>query len=220
MHRLLSHIRGAIFDLDGTLIDSMGVWEQVDVDFLAMHGFACDPSYTKAVGSMHYEEAATYTIARYGLQMSKQEVLDTWFDMAVRAYGSTIELKPHARALLSACKENGIRLALATASPAALYEPVLRRHGLLDWFDAIVTTGDVARGKGFPDIYVLAAQKLSVPPTQCAVFEDILQGILGARAAGAITVAVYDDASKDDWARMQQEADYALHDFAVLLQHQ
>lgn len=96
MHKLLSRIRGAIFDLDGTLIDSMGVWEQVDIDFLARYGIACDASYTRAVGSMHYEEAARYTIERYGLQLTEQQVLDMWMDMAIQAYGNTIELKPHA----------------------------------------------------------------------------------------------------------------------------
>lgn len=217
MHKLLSRIRGAIFDLDGTLIDSMGVWEQVDIDFLARYGIACDASYTRAVGSMHYEEAARYTIERYGLQLTEQQVLDMWMDMAIQAYGNTIELKPHARALLENCREHGIPIALATASPAVLYEPVLKRHGLRDWFDAIVTTADVTRGKGFPDIYLLAAQKLDVPPAQCAVFEDILQGIRGAKAAGAVTVAVYDAAAKEDWPQMQWEADYALCDFAELL---
>ena len=220
MHSLLSRIRGAIFDLDGTLIDSMGVWEQVDVDFLAQHGFDCDPSYTRAVGSMHYEEAATYTIARYGLQMTKQQVLDAWMDMAIHAYGNTIALKPHARALLMACKENQIKLALATASPSTLYEPVLRRHGLLEVFDAIVTTADVTRSKGFPDIYELAAQRIGVLPKQCAVFEDILAGIQGANAAGAITVAVYDHASCEDWEEMRRQACYALRDFAILLKRQ
>ena len=75
----------------------------------------------------------------------------------------------------------------------------------------------MTRGKGFPDIYLLAAQKLDVPPAQCAVFEDILQGIRGAKAAGAVTVAVYDAAAKEDWPQMQWEADYALCDFAELL---
>lgn len=93
--------RGAIFDLDGTLLDSMRVWEQVDIDFLAEHGIDAPQDYTRAVAEMSLEDSAAYTVRRFALPLSPEEVMDRWRAMVQQAYETEVPLKPGAKALLA-----------------------------------------------------------------------------------------------------------------------
>ena len=206
----MREIQAAIFDLDGTLLDSMGVWAQIDVDFLGNHGIPVTDDYVKAVTSMGFREAAEYTIGRYGFSQSTEEIMDEWNQMCRNAYEHAIVLKPHAKETLSRLRQSGVKLGVATALRPDLYVPALQRNGVYAWFDAFVSLQEVQRGKGFPDIYLLAAQRLGMEPCRCMVFEDILAGILGAKAGGFHTCGVYDESSAHDWAKIRAAADRTL----------
>ena len=182
----------AVFDLDGTLLDSMGVWERVDVEFLARRGIPLPPDYTGKVSAMSFLEAARYTIGRFGLPESPRELILEWNGMVREEYAHGIGLKPGARGLLEALAARGVRLGVATASSEELYGPCLRNNGVYGFFDAFATVSEAARGKGFPDVYLLCSRRLGVPPARCVVFEDVLPGLLGAKAAGMAAVGVYD----------------------------
>lgn len=203
-------IKAAIFDLDGTLLDSMGVWAQIDVDFLGKRGIPVTDAYVKAVTSMGLREAAEYTIQRYGFAQTPEEIMDEWNRMCREAYAHTIPLKPHAKGTLARLRQAEVKLGVATALSPDLYVPALRRNGIYPWFDALTSAQEVRRGKGFPDIYLLAAQRLGVEPPQCMVFEDILSGILGAKAGGFYTCGVYDESSAHDWEKICAAADRTL----------
>lgn len=206
-------MKAYIFDLDGTLLDSMGVWEQIDVDFLTKRGFAVPPDYINAICSRSFREAAAYTIQRFGLPDSVDDLLREWNGMAVHAYGHTVPLKPYAREYLAALKRRGVKLGIATSLPAVLYEPALRNHGIAGLFDAICSTDEVEHGKTRPDVFLLAARKLRVAPEECVVFEDIPQAIRSAKQAGMMVYGVYDKSSKEQWPLIRQTADGALYDF-------
>lgn len=185
----------AVFDLDGTLLDSMGVWEKVDVDFLARRGIPLPPDYTGTVSAMSFQEAARYTIDRFGFPESPEGLIREWNGMVAEEYAHGIGLKPGARELLAALSARGVRLGVATASAEELYLPCLRNNGVCGYFEAFAAVSEAARGKGFPDVYLLCAERLGVSPSRCVVFEDVLPGLLGAKAAGMTAFGVYDSHS-------------------------
>lgn len=208
---------GCIFDLDGTLLDSMHIWEQIDVDFLARRGIAATEDYTHKMAQLSYQEGAEYTIARYHLPETPAQLIQEWDDMSLEAYREHILLKEGAAEYLRLLKQQGCRLAVATALTPSFCEPVLRRNGIYPLFDAFAFVQEVPRGKGFPDIYLLAARRLSLPPERCLVFEDILPGILGAKAGGFATCGVEDSCSQKDRPAILREADYYIRSFRELL---
>ena len=191
-----SAFKGAIFDLDGTLLDSMDVWERIDIAFLAKHGLAVPEGYMVKICTMSFAEAAAYTVARFNLPEKPEEIVEEWNRMAIDEYSHRVTLKSHALAYLQKLKACGVKLAIATALPKALYEPVLKNNGIYEMFDAITSTDEVGKGKSFPDVFRLAVKKLSLPPRECIVFEDVLQGILSAKEAGLMTYGVYDQYSE------------------------
>ncbi|HBD85883.1 MAG TPA: HAD family hydrolase [Clostridiales bacterium] len=202
-----------IFDLDGTLLDSMDVWEQIDIDFLIKRGFEVPPDYINAVCARSFTEAAVYTIERFDLPDSVDDLLREWNGMAVYAYGHTVPLKPYAREYLAALREREFKLGIATSLPAAPYEPALHNHGIIELFDAICSTDEVAYGKTKPDVFLLAARKLGASTAECVVFEDIPQAIRSAKQAGMTVYGIYDESSKAHWALIQEITDGVFYDF-------
>ena len=206
-------MKAYIFDLDGTLLDSMNVWERIDAEFLSKRGLDMPPDYINAICPLSFPEAAKYTIERFGLPDRPEELLCEWNGMAEYTYGNTVPLKPYAREYLSALKKRGAKLAVATSLPAALYEPALWNHGIMDLFDTICSTDEVKFGKTRPDVFLLAAEKLGAEPETCVVFEDVLQAVISAKRAGMKVYGVYDKSSDDQWERIKKAADGFIYDF-------
>ena len=206
-------MKAYIFDLDGTLLDSMGLWAQIDVEFLGKRGLAVPPDYIDTVCSKSFPEAAAYTISRFGLPDSAQEVLREWHDMAAKAYGSTIVMKPGARKYLLELTRSGVKIGIATSLTPGLYGPALRRHGIEGLFDAVCSSEEVGCGKTRPDIFYLAAKRLGVSPSECVMFEDILEAVISAKAAGMTVYGVYDKYSEKQWERIKEAADGVIYDF-------
>ena len=131
--------KAAIFDLDGTLLDSMGVWDQVDIDFLSRRGIEVPDDYMTKVAAMQFRQIAEYTIARFGLQDTPEELMQEWDDMARVMYSTVVEAKPFACEYLRQLRDSGARLAVATSLPPALREPAMRHVGIFDYFNEIVS---------------------------------------------------------------------------------
>lgn len=216
----LSPFRAAIFDLDGTLIDSMDVWTAVDEEFLGRRGLALTPDYTAALNSMCFQEAAEYTIHRFGFRETPEELIAEWTSMVEDEYAHRITLKPFVREYLDFLTERGVKLGVATASAKELYGPVLKNNGVYDYFDGFASVREVSRGKGFPDVYLLAAERLGTDPADCIVFEDVLPGIRGAKAAGMKAVGIYEAHSQPDEEQIRAEADFYITSFDELLPEQ
>ena len=193
MSTLLRKKKAAIFDLDGTLLDSMGVWLEVDRVFLARRGIALPDDYAAAISPMGFPAAAEYTKKRFALPEDEEHIMAEWHALAVDAYANRVGLKHGVMEYLASLRRRRIPFAAATASQAVFYLPALRRLGIADWFSSITEISEVSRGKGNPDIYWRAAEKLGYEVADCAVFEDIVPGVRGASAGGFYTVAVYDE---------------------------
>lgn len=209
----------AIFDLDGTLIESISTWRYVDVHFMEKRGLEIPPDFYDKVSSMNFSEAADYVIAECGVTDTKEEVMSEWLSMLKHEYAEVIPMVPGAEEFIKALHDRGIKIALATASNPELYRPCLERHGVIDYFDVFVTTEEVKRKKGFPDVYFLAAERCGVKPERCAVFEDIYLGCIGAKAAGMHCVGVLEEHSKDDWDEMERICDKIIKDYNSLLKN-
>ena len=215
--------KAVIFDMDGTLACSMGVWRKIEIQFLDRRGIVMPDDYGAALRTMSYQEAAAYTISRFSLPETIPDVIREWHEMAVFEYGHTIELKDGAKEFIEALRKQGVKIALATVSSRELYEPFLRNKGIYQYFDVCVDTSQVQRGKGYPDIYLFAVQELSrslehpIAPSDCIVFEDVLQAVQAARSGGFQTCGVYDSSSDEEWSAIQMAADMTIESFTQLL---
>lgn len=213
----MSRFEGAIFDIDGTLIDSMGLWYQVDVDFFRMHNAEMPADYSKKVARMSAWRTAEYTIALLGLRETPEELIEIWNGMIRDEYLYRVPLKPMAKECITAMKAQGVKLAVATALFPALYEPVLKRTGLYPYFDVFLSSSEIKCEKSQPDLYLMAAERLGVSPSRCVVFEDIVPGIQGAKAAGMFTVGVYDKWDRTSQTALAAAADFYIKDFSDFL---
>lgn len=205
--------RAALFDMDGTLLDSMGVWAQVDEDFFALRGIPVPADYGANLSGKSFYESALYTKQRFDLPESAEEIIAEWNALCRAEYAGRVRLKPGAKAYLRLLKRSGVKLAVATALPEHLFLPALRHNGVEDLFDAFASTEETAGGKITGEVYALAARKLGIAPEDCIVFEDILEGHLGARAAGMRSCNVYDPSADHSRAAIDATADFRIRDF-------
>ncbi len=203
---------GVIFDLDGTILDSTWVWSRIDRDFLGRHGYEVPEDYARAIISMSFVDVARYTVERFGIPMTIEEVMAEWNRMAMDAYAREVQLKPGTRELLLWLREREIPVGIATSNSASLFEPCLENQGIRHLFHSYTETGDVKRGKEFPDVYIKEAGKLGCSPSECVVFEDIIPALLGAGRGGFVTVGVREEKWKYDEEEFAGSCDYVIHD--------
>ncbi|MDD6207505.1 MAG: HAD family phosphatase [Clostridiales bacterium] len=207
-------INGAIFDLDGTLLDSANVWSDIDRAFLAKRGFSVPEDYQKTIAPMGFYETACYTIRRFSLDETPEDLIAEWNDMARMAYHQQVLLKPESKDFLDFLHREQIPLAIATASHRDLFEPCLERLGIKDFFSVMLTVQDVGVGKEEPDLYLETARRLGVKPEECLVLEDLPVTIQSASRGGFLTVGVYDQGTtgKEQWHEMKRLSRYLLQE--------
>ena len=208
------NFEAVIFDLDGTLIDSMDVWLRIDEEFLSKRGFKTSRDYVDAINAMSFNEAARYTKERFSLDESEEFIMNEWTELAIYEYSNNIKLKDGAKEYIEYLKENGIKIGLATSCLKVLYEPVLKNNGIFDYFDVLCSTGEVATGKETPDIFLHVAKELDSSPDKCLVFEDVYPAICSAKLAGMDVCAMYDSFSEEKWEEIEALADGTIRDFA------
>lgn len=205
------------FDLDGTLLDSNGVWLKVDDEFLSRRGLAATPEYTFTVGHSIFPVAAQYTKDYYHLDDTPQEIMAEWRALAYDAYAHTVPLKPGAAALLKRLKIRGDRMALLTASLPELCQAALKRHGLESFFEELFFSQEVGMEKRDPQVYILAARRFGVDPKDCVLFEDAPYNCAAAKEAGYTVVGVYDDLYASRWDDVVANSHYAVRSLEEFL---
>lgn len=209
--------KAVLFDLDGTLVDSMWVWSEIDVEFLGSRGLLVPPDLERAVDGMGFTEVAYYFKERFRLPESIEEIKEQWLAMSRDKYIYEVPLKKGVAAILPLLKEQGLKLAVVSSNSRELVEAVLASHDISGYFDCIVTACDVNKGKPAPDVYLKAAKDLGIRPEECLVFEDIPEGILAGKAAHMVTCAVYDDYSRGLEIEKRKLADYYIDSFEDLI---
>lgn len=215
---LLESVEAVLFDLDGTLVDSMWMWGDIDIEFLARYGHPFDPGLQRRIEGMSFTETAVYFKEAYGIPESIERIKEIWTEMSIEKYAHEVPLKPHVAELLSYLKARGIRMGIATSNGRAMADACLNALGIAPFFDTVVIGCDVAHGKPAPDIYLCAAERLGALPEHCLVFEDIPAGIRAGKAAGMRVAAVYDAFSEPLEAEKRALADAFVHDYAEFIE--
>ena len=201
-------IRGAIFDADGVLLDSLFIWKNLGSRYLQKRGRTAAPDLDARLFSMSLEQGAHCLKREYALQESEEALQRALQEMLRDFYVNEVGLKGGAAALLRSFSEKNIPVALATSSPRAFVEKALRRNGIFQYFEGrIFTTGELGTSKHTPEIYLAAAEALGTAPAETLVFEDSLYALRTAKAAGFRTVGVYDADGEPDQEGLKEEAD-------------
>ena len=215
---MLEEIKGVIFDMDGTLIDSMWVWEEVDVDYVKRYQLVEPEGFYEAIEGMSFTDVAKYYKKTFPqIRDSVEQIKADWMEMGYRLYRDEVELKSGVKEFLEELKKRGIKIGIATSNDRDMTEMVLAARGILQEFDAICTSDEVKIGKPAPDVYLKAAEDLGVDPKDCLIFEDVPAGLMAGKSAGMKTCAVADKFSEDQIEKKRTLADYFIQDYFEVL---
>ena len=210
-------IEAVIFDLDGTLIDSMGVWAEVDKEYLGKRGIPVPDDLVQDMkhGDI-FIEVAKYFKRKFNLSDSIEEIMKEWTDMVKVHYENNISLKLGAKELLEYLYAKNIKIGLGTSNSKYLAQAVLKSNNILKYFDVIVAGCQNIKGKPFPDIYLKVATALNVNPYNCIVIEDVYVGVKAAKNAGMTVFSIEDEHTKPEWEKIKRVTDYYCKDFVEI----
>ena len=210
---MIKDIQAIIFDLDGSLVDSMWIWRQIDIEYLGRYGLKLPEDLQSCIEGMSFKETAEYFKQRFAIPETILEMQATWNQMAWDKYANEITLKAGAAEFLKECRDRGIKLGIASSNSRELINVCLKRNQVEDYFECIMCGTDGLPGKPAPDIYLAAAKKLGVLPVHCLVFEDIVPGILAGKNAGMRVCAVEDLYSMHQMDEKKMLADFYIKNF-------
>ena len=208
----------AVFDLDGTLLDSLWVWKGAAAAWLVSKGIAPPGDLEDRLRGLTVPQAIGQVQREYGLPGTVEEGVAEICALVARDYAEKVQLKPFARDYLDQLRRQGVPCCLATASEENYILPALERLGILPYFQFIVSRGSLPVAKGDPEYYRLLAGRFSTTADRLTVFEDSLYAIRSAKAAGCRTVALYDKAAEGERSRIKVLCDYFAGGFDALLE--
>jgi len=204
----MTTIKGAIFDVDGTLLDSMAIWQKIEANYLIRQGATPRPGLEEDLRSLSLIEAAKYFQVEYGIKKSIEEIDTEKSGMMEDFYYNEAPLKAGVASVLEALHSRGVKMCVATATDRFLIEPALRRCGILKYFGRIFTCSEEETSKSRPDIFIRAAGFLGTNISETLVVEDALYAIKSAKKAGFPVAAVYDESADDQQDIIKRLADY------------
>ena len=217
MNFLNHEIKSIIFDMDGTLIDSTGLWHEIDVKFFAKRGLELPKDYAQHIVHLGLTKAAKYTKETYNLPDSVEDILNEWHEMSLDMYKNEVKLKEGALEVLELFKNKGIKMAIATANDESLYMPCIERLGISQYFAFIADVNKAKEGKNSVKIYLDVAKSLDTKPENTLVFEDMPTCVKTAYKGGFVTVAVYDRASKQFDEEKKNNSDLFINSFLDII---
>ena len=211
-------LKYAIFDLDGTVLDSLPIWETVGLDTLRAQGYDPDPQLNRELRTLTMADGAKLCKELFSMPESVEETVQMVEDQVLYAYDHSIPPKANADGFLRRLKEAGIPMCIATSTQRYLVEAGLRRNGLLEFFDGIFTCPEVGQGKKEgPAVYEAALRHMGGTKEEAVVFEDALHAIRTAKAAGFRVAAIYDVSSEGEHDEIRALADVYFHHYDELI---
>ena len=217
MKLLAFDIDAVIFDMDGTLLNSTSLWQDIDKAFFAKRGMEVPEEYAQHIVHLGLKQAAIYTKKAYGFDETPEEIMEEWHQMSLDIYQHDVELKPGALELLELLKGRGVKMAIATANDDKLYMPCIERLGIGKYFDFIADVNNVKEGKQSARIYEFLAEQMGVKKENTMVVEDMPTCVKTAYQNGFITVAIFDNASKYYDSEKRDNSDLYINSFYDLI---
>lgn len=206
-----------IFDMDGTLIDSNGIWRDVDVKFLAKRGYPYTEEYCAGVAHTIFPLAAEFTKQYCHLEESVEQIMAEWMDMAGDLYATQVTVKPGVIDFLEKCKADGETMIVLTSSVPQHCRTALEHLSLLPYFSRIFFAHDLQMEKSHPEIYRIVADEMGVKANDCTFFDDSIEACRAAKKAGFTVIGVYDPVFFQTEADMRQVCDRFIRGFTELL---
>lgn len=206
-----------IFDMDGTLIDSNGIWKDVDTAFLAKRGLSYTKEFYEGVAHTIFPLAAKFTKEFCRLPESEEAIMAEWMDMAGDLYGTSVPVKPGVRAYLDKLRAAGERLIVVTSAVPVHCRTALTHLGLMPYFERIIFAHDLQLEKKDPQLWCLTAEMMGVVPEDCTLYDDSVEACRGAKAAGMHAVGVYDPYFAGTEPEMQAVCDRYIRSFEELI---
>ena len=217
--KFLNHdIDAVIFDMDGTLIDSTGLWHEIDKKFFAKRNMDLPKDYAQKIVHLGLKQAAIFTKKEYGIKESPDEIIQEWRQMAIDFYVNEVQLKDGALELLKIFKDKGLKLSIATANDAELYMPCVNRLGIGSYFDFIDDVNVSQKGKEDGKIYLDLVDKMQTKLENTLVLEDMPTCLKTVHEIGFPTVAVYDKASGKYEEEKRSNSDLFINNFNELIE--
>lgn len=216
-HPIFQKMQYAIFDLDGTVLDSMPIWMHLGETVLKSLRVIPDEDLNKRFKTMTLEQSSKYLTEVYELPLNQKELMALFVETVKSGYESTAPLKPGVGEFLSLLQKNKIPMCVATASERSLAEAALQRTGILSCFEFVLTCSELRKTKETPEVYLEAMRRLGGTTENTVIFEDAEASVISAKNGGFPVVAVYDESAKANRETIQKLADYYIESFAELL---
>jgi thiamine-phosphate pyrophosphorylase len=209
--------KAIIFDMDGTLLDSLPAWDNLAEEFLLKRHIQPPANIHQMIEKLSLEDSAQYFSSNFPVVMTGEDILDVWHEQMLLQYANHINLKPGVEEFLSIMHNLGIKMCVATLTDKDLAEIALERLGLRKYLQFVITVGEAGKEKTNPKIYIDAAQKMGFAPQDCMVFEDAIYAVSTAKNAGFSVCGIIDRHSIGQLDKLHQICDLTIDSFELLL---
>jgi len=213
----LKKLKYKIFDLDGTLLDSMAAWRNLGKDYLLQKGINPPDNLNEIIAAMSMIESAAYFQKAFKIELSAEEIIKEIKMLIENKYKYEFKLKPYVKEYLQKLKDENSVMCIVTATPLKLAKAALERNEIKKYFSFVISCDEVGLGKNKPDIFLLAANRLNAEPFEIAVYEDADFALITAKEAGFYTIGVYDDYFKNERKDIELISDIYIESFKELL---
>ena len=209
--------KNIIFDMDGTLLDSLSVWADSDREFISGYGYDYDPAHSLAMKKMHFDSACQYLVDVFSLPFSAAETGEKILAIVEERYLNGIPLKDGAEKFIKAAHSAGIKMCVATSNRKKLAEDALEARGILKYMEFVLTSDQVGCGKESPEIFLKAVELMGAEPSETTVFEDSIHAVISAKKAGFGVIGVFDPLCEEEFAEIEKIAHITIRSFEELL---
>lgn len=210
----MEKLKAAVFDLDGTLLDSMYVWDKVDIEFLHKRGLTLPDFYQKECSVRSFYETAVYTKELFDLSETPEQLMEEWSNLARIEYSEKVPLMAGATEALDKAERLGLTLAVCSSNSTELFIPTLKRLGILDRFSLLVSASDFGTGKHSPEVFYHTAKELGVSTAECVMIDDMAKALKAAKQSGMKTVGYYYGDKCQDMEEIKRYSDKVVYNLA------
>ena len=208
----------ALFDIDGTLLDSAALWEDVPERYMAQRGIAVEEQIDGIISKMGFSRSARYLQERYIPNEDPHAVMDAFCAIAAEKYRNGVKEKPAAVAYLNHLCEKGVPCAAVTSNMRDIVLPALEKLHMLESLDSVTSIYYIGMDKHSPKLFQFMAEKLGVAAEACVVFEDTLFAAESTKRAGMCVIGVYDRCADALWNQLCETADRSIFSYEELIE--